>query len=98
MRTIRPSEQVIALALLLVLAVTAAGEVCPNPQVPKAERDAADPLLLLSDTEQAEALQTHLSFGFAACPRLLPERGQRAAGAAWSDQKLTTRTGSRENR
>lgn len=69
-----PARQVIALALLLVFAATAAAEVCPNPQVPKAQRDAADQLLLLSETEQAEAIQTQLPFGTPPCPRLLPER------------------------
>ncbi len=29
---------------------------------------------MLSDTEQADAIQTHLPFGTPACPKLLPER------------------------
>src|SRR5262249_20155521 len=60
--------------LLLVFVATAVAEVCPNPQVPKAERDAADQLLFLSDAERAEAIQTHLPFGTPQCPKLLPER------------------------
>lgn len=74
MRMLRPARQVLALALLLVFATTVAAEVCPNSQVPKAGRDAADQLLVLSDTEQAEAIQTHLPFSTPQCPRLLPQR------------------------
>ena len=31
-------------------------------------------MLVLSETEQADAIQTHLPFGTPACPKLLPER------------------------
>jgi hypothetical protein len=55
MHIFRPARQLIA---LLVFVATASAEVCPNPKVPKAEREAADQLLSLSDTEQAEAIQT----------------------------------------
>jgi len=55
-----PARQVIALPLLLVFVAMAAAEVCPKSQVPKAERDAADQLFFLSETEQAEAIQTLL--------------------------------------
>jgi DNA/RNA endonuclease G (NUC1) len=60
--------------LLLVFATSALAEVCPNPQVPKAERKQADQLLVLSETEQAGAIQVHLPFGTPECPKLLPER------------------------
>jgi DNA/RNA endonuclease G (NUC1) len=70
----RSARQLIAFVLLLFFAASAAAEVCPNPQVPKAQRDAADQLLFLSDAEQAEAIQTHLPFGTPPCPRLLPQR------------------------
>jgi len=50
----------VTLVLLLAFVATAAAEVCPKPQVPKAERDAADQPLFLSDAERAEAIQTHL--------------------------------------
>jgi len=68
------SRHLFAGILLLVFAASAVAEVCPNPQVPKAERDQADQLLFLSATEQAEAIQAHLPFGIPACPKLLPER------------------------
>lgn len=70
----RLTRQIIVLGLFLIFAARAAAEVCPNPQVPKAQRDAADQLLFLSETEQAEAIQTHLPFGTPQCPRLLPQR------------------------
>src|SRR6266702_538104 len=69
-----PARQIITAALVLVFAATAAADVCLNHQVPKAERDAADQLLDLSETEQAEAIQNHLPFGTPPCPKLLPER------------------------
>jgi len=53
----------LTLVLLLAFVATATAEVCPNSQVPKAERDAADQLLVLSDAEQAIAIQAHLPFG-----------------------------------
>jgi endonuclease G len=68
------SRHLLAGVLLLVFATSAVAEVCPNPQVPKAEREQADQLLLLSETEQADAIQTHLPFGTPACPKLFPER------------------------
>jgi endonuclease G len=70
----RPAQSLITIVLLLVFAATTAAEVCPNPQVPKAQRDAADQLLVLSETEQADAIQAHLPFGTPPCPKLLPER------------------------
>jgi len=70
----RPAQPLIALVLLLAFAATTAAEVCPNPQVPKAQRDAADQLLVLSETEQVEAIQNHLPFGTPQCSKLLPER------------------------
>ena len=74
------SRHLLAGVLVLVFTASAVPEVCPNPQVPKAERDQADQLLVLSDTEQADAIQTHLPFGTPACPRLLPERGTSSRG------------------
>src|SRR5206468_11839088 len=63
----RPAQPLIALVLLLAFAATTAAELCPNPQVPKAQRDAADQLLVLSETEQVEAIQNHLPIGTPQC-------------------------------
>jgi hypothetical protein len=73
---IRPPH-LLAGVLLLVFAASAAAEVCPNPQVPKAERDQADQLLVLSETEQADAIQTHLPFGTPRVPQTPPGTGVR---------------------
>jgi hypothetical protein len=62
-------RHLLAGVLLLLFAASAVAEVCPNPQVPKAQRDQADQLLVLSETEQADAIQTHLPFGTPRVPQ-----------------------------
>lgn len=42
LRILIRSRHLLAGVLLLVFATSALAEVCPNPQVPKAERDQAD--------------------------------------------------------
>lgn len=55
LRILTKPRHLLAGVLLLVFAASAVAEVCPNPQVPKAQRDQADQLLVLST---ADAIQT----------------------------------------
>lgn len=73
MRIHRQARHLFALGLLLVFAASAAAEVCPSSQVPKAERDQYDALVPISPAQEATALQTHLPFGAPPCPKLLPQ-------------------------
>jgi hypothetical protein len=58
LRILTKLRHLLAGVLLLVFAASAVAEVCPNPQGPKAQRDQADQLPVLSTAEQADAIQT----------------------------------------
>lgn len=73
MGALRRTRQFITLALLLVFAASAAAEVCPFSQVPKAERHQFDALVPISPAAETTALQTHLPFGAPPCPKLLAQ-------------------------